>query len=327
MLIALLVLDALALADVFLPAAQKREASARLDAAGARLDAIAKAAGRAGSTAVKELDDWVHVLLEHTSAHEGTYSSVQENLDGQGVSYGILQWTQRGGGLGEVLAAMRAADPAQFAQTFGAPWPELLAATAAQSLEPVAGALLWREPWLSRFRAAGRVPAFQAAQVRLASQGPYMRAAATIAGLLGVKTERAMALYFNRTVHQGAAGATAVARDLARWYAEDPRRRPSTPAGVLAQYGWKCAAQFRRTSPPSSPWKNSAHTVQWVQLAPGSLEYDLDGPRLVRRQQSGPTWHAVTGPWDLWDLIIKRTDQLLNAGTLRDVDVDLRAVA
>lgn len=47
---------------------------------------------------VEELiTDWIPTLLRKTSEHEGNYWSVQANLDGNGVSYGILQWTQKSG--------------------------------------------------------------------------------------------------------------------------------------------------------------------------------------------------------------------------------------
>lgn len=277
-----------------------------------------------GKVADIPVEQWTNVLLAKTSAHEGTYWSVQRNLDGQGVSYGIIQWTQRGGGLFEVLSAMQAADPNAFARIFGPSWAKVLDVARRKSLEPVDGAALWNEPWLSRFREAGRHPPFQAAQRRTAIGSDYMKAALQIADLLGVYTERAMTVYYNRTVHQGPAGALGPARRLAEFYAANPGKRPEQDSVVLAQYGWYCAAKFRRTTPPDGACFNSACTIKWVQLQPGSLEVELEtdldtgGVRLVRVPQVGPTWHAVTGPWDLWDLIIQRTAEILNDGSLRD---------
>jgi hypothetical protein len=37
------------------------------------------------------ITDWMPALLRKTSQHEGQCWSVQRNLDGNGVSYGILQ--------------------------------------------------------------------------------------------------------------------------------------------------------------------------------------------------------------------------------------------
>ena len=49
------------------------------------------------------ITDWIPTLLKKTSEHEGQFWSVQANLDGNGVSYGILQWTQKSGSLGKLL--------------------------------------------------------------------------------------------------------------------------------------------------------------------------------------------------------------------------------
>jgi hypothetical protein len=153
------------------------------------------------------VSDWIPTLLRKTSQHEGTFWSVQRNLDGNGVSYGILQWTQKSGSLGQLLSAMYEADATAFQRTFGAGWSRVLEVTGRASLEAVDGAVLWAEPWLSRFDAAGRWPAFQSAQVHQAVTTDYMKGAVEIAGLLGVASERAMVMYYNRTVHQGVAGA------------------------------------------------------------------------------------------------------------------------
>ena len=72
---------------------------------------------------VEELiTDWIPTLLRKTSEHEGNYWSVQQNLDGNGVSYGILQWTQKSGSLGRLLREMAATDPVAFGRFFGASW-------------------------------------------------------------------------------------------------------------------------------------------------------------------------------------------------------------
>ena len=79
---------------------------------------------------VEELiTDWIQTLLRKTSEHEGNYWSVQANLDGNGVSYGILQWTQKSGSLGRLLRQMAAADPLAFGRFFGASWARLLDVT------------------------------------------------------------------------------------------------------------------------------------------------------------------------------------------------------
>lgn len=275
-----------------------------------------------------ELDDWLSTLLKKTSAHEGKYWSVQRNLDGQGVSYGILQWTQKGGGLGRVLARMYDTDPIQFRSIFGPASDELLAKTAAASLEPVAGVELWKDPWLGRFDQAGRYVPFQRAQDIEAGDSDYLKAAVQIAGLLGVKTERAMVMYFNRTVHQGAAGALGPARVMADWYAADPSRRPAQPNDVLAQYAWRCAAKFRRTTPPDDEAYSKDGVLRWKSVGSEWSELRTGDYRVSKVAVTVPTWHVFPGgfPTSLYDLITKRSSEILLDPTLRDQDVNLARV-
>ncbi|MDP2309942.1 MAG: hypothetical protein Q8P18_28245 [Pseudomonadota bacterium] len=272
------------------------------------------------------ITDWIPTLLRKTSEHEGNYWSVQANLDGNGVSYGILQWTQKSGSLGRLLRAMAAADPVAFRRFFGASWAKLLDVTGRASMEAVDGVVLWAEPWVSRFTTAGRWPAFQQVQARDAAESEYMAGAVEIARLLGVSTERAMVLYYNRTVHQGASGALGPARRLVAWYAEDQRRRPIAPLDVVAQYAWTCAAKFRRTSAPERRNYNADGNIWW---SPVTSEWSELGFGAFRSRRVGVTgvWHAVTGPpakpWSLYDLITKRSSDILTDPTLRDAPVAL----
>ncbi len=272
------------------------------------------------------LTDWIPTLLKKTSEHEGQFWSVQANLDGNGVSYGILQWTQKSGSLGRLLRAMASADPVAFGRFFGASWMKLLDVTGQASLEAVDGVVLWAEPWVSRFTAAGRWPAFQQAQASLAAESEYMDGAVAIAKVLGVATERAMTMYYNRTVQQGPTGALGPAHRLAAWYAEDATRRPATPNDVLAQYAWTCAAKFRRTSAPASRNYNADGNIWWSPVASEWSELAV-GRYAVRRVAVSGVWHAMTGPpskpWSLYDLIVKRSSNILTDPTLRDLPVAL----
>jgi hypothetical protein len=294
----------------------------------------AREAAQSAGNAAKKLEekvealitDWIPTLLRKTSEHEGNFWSVQANLDGNGVSYGILQWTQKSGSLGRLLRAMAAADPIAFGRFFGASWAKLLEVTGRSSLEAVDGVSLWAEPWVSRFNAAGRWPAFQQVQSRVAAESEYMAGAVEIARLLGVSTERAMVLYYNRTVHQGASGALGPAKRVAGWYAEDPKRRPTVPNDVVAQYAWTCAAKFRRTTAPERRNYNADGNIWWSPVATEWSELGIGNYRSRRVAVSG-VWHAVTGtpskPWSLYDLITKRSSDILTDLTLRDTDVDL----
>ncbi|HNH49962.1 MAG TPA: hypothetical protein PKY30_23160, partial [Myxococcota bacterium] len=260
------------------------------------------------------------------SAHEGMYWSVQRNMDGVGVSYGILQWTQSGGGLFKVLVRMRSADPALFDLTFGGPGPatRMLAIVQQRSLVAVDGAYLWDPPWLGRFQAAGRIPVFQQAQIREAATSEYMQTAVELARLLGPRSERAMTMYFNRTVHQGAGGALGPAKRLVASWQSGQVRKPAADRDILLQYGWMCAAQFRRVGQPGSGrlvWR--AVTQELPELAPGD-RWPLK-VKVATRQQ---VYHAFAGnfPVSLYELITHRTREILMDPTLRDAPVDLSIV-
>lgn len=264
---------------------------------------------------------WTEVVIAKTRAHEGDFGSCQRNLDGQGLSYGILQWTQRGGGLHVVLSAMAEADRAAFARIFGPLAGELLDHTAKKALTPLGGAVLWDEPWLSRFKAAGKHIPFQQAQLAAAANSSYMKAAAQIAELLNLRTERAMAIYFNRAVHQGPSSALKDARSLVQQWGSGALPRPATEREALAQYGAVCASKFLRATPPESPWFNAARTIRWVERSRSS-ELLPDGSLKAR---TGRFWHATSGPLDLHEGILSRTASLLGDPELRDQPVDLRS--
>lgn len=272
------------------------------------------------------ITDWIPTLLRKTSEHEGQFWSVQRNLDGNGVSFGILQWTQKSGSLGKLLRAMAVADSVAFGRFFGGSWAQVLEVTGRASLAAVDGAVLWAEPWASRFMAAGRWPAFQQVQARVAAESEYMAGAVEIARLLGVTSERAMTLYYNRAVQQGPSGALGPAKRLVAWYAEDARRRPATPNDVVAQYAWMCASRFRRTSAPDRRNFNADGNIWWSPVTTECAELGPGNYR-ARRVTANGVWHAVTGPssrpWSLYDLITKRSSDILTDPTLRDAPVAL----
>jgi hypothetical protein len=132
-----------------------------------------------------------------------------------GLSYGFVQFTQDSGNLGRLLVMMRERDPRAFAEIFGPHADELIHVTTATGpsssrspggrsarVQPVAGADLWVEPWLSRFQRAGQHVPFQAAQNQLASEvfiNPMLR----FAGWLGLNTDRALAMVVARAIGMG----------------------------------------------------------------------------------------------------------------------------
>ena len=249
----------------------------------------ARAAVRAGP--IPDDRTWVRRVIAYVSGNEGRADSLNRNLDGAGLSFGILQWNQKSGSLGVLLRAMQQADPQAFVRIFGPSWTTLLAATLRGGLELVDGVQLWEEPWASRFAAAGRHPPFVAAQWDHAERGEHFQGALDVARILGLRTERAMALFFDRAVQQGPGAARQIAEQL--------RANASASPEVLIAYADLAASRFRRTTPPESPYFSPrAKHIVWRPV--------------------GNEWHACAGRWDLFVDVVARCSRILADHTLQD---------
>jgi hypothetical protein len=129
-----------------------------------------------------------------------------------------------------------------------------------------------------------------------AARGPHVRAAEDVATILGVRTERAMTLFFDRAVHQGADGARAMATRLRDWYAS--KGRASVPyREMLDAYAWMAANKFRRKSEPIA----SEGRIVWKRV--------------------GDEWHAFAGQFDLYAIIVRRTGEILRDPELSDEQI------
>ncbi len=117
----------------------------------------------------RQVYDGLDEVVGAVAAGEGgAFDALQLNGDGEGLSFGILQWAQRPGSLQPLLQACYGADEAKFVAIFGdrAPWPAL------DLLEKTRGGgkklALWEGPWPLRFWRAGRDLEFQQVQHQLA---------------------------------------------------------------------------------------------------------------------------------------------------------------
>ena len=123
-----------------------------------------------------------------------------------GLSYGVVLFNQDAGTLGRLVVMMRDRDPATFGDIFGeysdrllqltnAPGPQSKDAPEGRSarVQPLGGADLWQEPWLTRFRqAADQIP-FRAAQNQLAAM-LFLDPMLPFARFLGLRNERSLAI-------------------------------------------------------------------------------------------------------------------------------------
>lgn len=145
---------------------------------------------------------WKETIFEAVMAlgEQSDPGEVNPNTDGQGASYGDLQWTQKSGQLGELLERARRSFPIDFDKVFGPDGKTAISVALAGSLEPVAGAVLWAEPWLSRFRTAGKQRWMQVVQANHGMSGYHWTQAMKAARILDARTERGLALIFDRAV-------------------------------------------------------------------------------------------------------------------------------
>ena len=173
---------------------------------------------------------------------EALYTAVA--ADGQlGLLYGLVLFPQASKHLGSVLRLMRARAEAAFVDTFGTASDELLAvtgaATAAGRLAAVEGQFLWHEPWPSRFRHAGEIPAFQAAQNEEAIEGQFNPTVLQSLAL-GLTTERALSVGYDAVATRGVGGGL-------RWLVDttSPLRTERHRATALRTLGFADLAAFQ----------------------------------------------------------------------------------
>lgn len=217
----------------------------------------------------------LRIVARADSGAEG-YGAVAIEDDGSGpagLSWGLLLFSQCGGSLGRVLrnAAAReqrgdapSTGAGSLASVFGEALPALLRTTDPERtpdptarLAPVDGHVLWEEPWLARFRAAGALPQIQAAQHEEAVVEIVDRILPIARGL-GLVTPRQLALVLDRAIHMGVGGAASWILGIA-----GPIRTQADRAAALAALGAPDLAAFQRGAglEPDGRWNASTHAA------------------------------------------------------------------
>lgn len=133
-----------------------------------------------------------------------------------GLSFGYIQFTQDGGALGKLLLAMKSKNPSKFKKIFGELSDELVKMTnlpkgeavngRSRRVQKLGGHDLWDDAWVKRFQEAGRDEEFQGVQRAVAIRD-YMLPAVKTCEEFGMKSDRALAFAFDRSVQFGTAGA------------------------------------------------------------------------------------------------------------------------
>ncbi len=184
--------------------------------------------------------------LQVTAAFEGHgFTLVQGNYDGAGLTWGIIGFTLKAGGLSRIVLELNRTHPEVVERAFGAKRAELLAMLRA----PKPRQLRWGtsisagpkkarviEPWRTAFHRLGESKEAQALQISLADRSYFQPARAT-ARQLGLRTELGLALCFDIHVQNGGLSPKARAelrRDLAAHPVKNERERRVVLANAVA---------------------------------------------------------------------------------------------
>jgi hypothetical protein len=179
-----------------------------------------------------------------------------------GLGFGLVLFPQESGLLGKLLQIMQRRDPVAFTSLFAPHSEAVLATTNADTsqarLQPVEGDLLWREPWLTRFYQAGGLPAFQTAQNETAIEHQF-RPMLRIAYELGFKSDRALAMVYDRVVTRGLGGGL-------RWVVEtvSPLQTEAQRSHALKTLGYESIAAFQSANsglPQTGQWDMATHAA------------------------------------------------------------------
>jgi hypothetical protein len=150
-------------------------------------------------------------IFNITGAFEGGdgFSNLAGNFDGQGLSFGFLQWSFGKGSLQPLLKSMWEKNPEKFREIFKDGTDLLLAVLNsndihaqvqfARTLNDSKSRIL--EPWRSRFKALGGEPEFQDVQIEFAKT--LLDKAKSFFKEYNLKTERGLSLMFDIVVQNG----------------------------------------------------------------------------------------------------------------------------
>jgi hypothetical protein len=141
---------------------------------------------------------------------------------------------------------MQRRDDATFRSVFGANADELLLVTNANRREDrlasVGGDDLRSDAWIQRFKNAGSVPVFQAAQNEQAIEGLF-RPTLRICEELGINTDRSLAMVYDRVITSGIGGGL-------RWVirVSGPLRTSEQRMSALSAAGFEDLKEFQRST-------------------------------------------------------------------------------
>ena len=136
------------------------------------------------------------------------FAGISGDFDGQGISYGVLQWNLGQGTLQPLLQKINTTDPDIVESIFGQNYAEFNAVLVAPKSEQLEWARSIQnlkhvviEPWKGHFKTLGRQQLFQDIQVQFAKR--LFTDAITLCSDFGLVSSRAAALMFDIKVQNG----------------------------------------------------------------------------------------------------------------------------
>lgn len=148
--------------------------------------------------------------FETSSPPPECFSAINGDFDGQGISFGALQWNLGQGTLQALLSRMAVDHQELMSDIFGLKYPELvrnLLSTGnrkahviwSKTIQDSRGRII--EPWLGYFKVLGRTTEFQ--QIQIDAADVISDRAASMTREYGLKSQRAIALMFDIVVQNG----------------------------------------------------------------------------------------------------------------------------
>ncbi len=136
------------------------------------------------------------------------FAGLSGDFDGQGISFGVLQWNLGQGSLQPLLRKIIKAEPEMVESIFAQNYEELNSVLAASKSEQMNWARsiqnlkhILNEPWKGHFKTLGRQPLFQEIQVESATR--FFNSASALCRDFGLLSSRAAALMFDIKVQNG----------------------------------------------------------------------------------------------------------------------------
>jgi hypothetical protein len=161
------------------------------------------------------------------------FSELAGNFDGEGISFGVLQWNLGQGTLQPLLSSMLESDPNTMAEVFQDDMGDLKRVLRLPLERQVKWALSIQsssrddifEPWKGFFQALGRTPSFQSIQMNHSER--IYRQAVALSKEYDLNTNRGLALLFDVCVQNGCIGSETGARIRADYSAIPESDSPS----------------------------------------------------------------------------------------------------